>query len=141
MLPDRRHQNRSVTPLSPPSELAYQINDSRTNCVIALSDLAPKVTAISEMPDCMLSVIVTSAVNYLKPSDFGLPEVQNVKTVPYNSVVQSASEHCEQTASHHNDTFMVQYTDGTTGRPKGAQLYIRNINPHFISIIDIFDFG
>jgi len=116
-----------LSPLSSPSELAYQIQDSGTNCVIALSDLMPKITAIGDMPGCLSSVIMTSALDYIKPADFDLAEIVNVETLAYNAVVPLASDECVQTPHHWNDTFMVQYTGGTTGRPKGAQLSIRNI--------------
>ena len=114
-------------PLSSPSELAYQIQNSGTSCVIALSDLMPKITAIGDIPSCLSSVIITSALDYLKPTDFDIAEIENVETLAYNAVVPSASDECVQMPHHWNDTFMVQYTGGTTGRPKGAQLSIRNI--------------
>jgi len=70
-----------LSPLSSPSELAYQIQDSGTSCVIALSDLMPKITAIGDIPSCLSSVIITSALDYLKPTDFDIAEIENVETL------------------------------------------------------------
>jgi len=113
--------------LASPPELAYQINDSQAKTVIALSDLAPKLAAMTDVPDCLKSAIITSAADYLAPSDFELPVISGVKVAAYRDVISGASDQCDQVPMHWNDTFMIQYTGGTTGRSKGAQLTIRNI--------------
>jgi len=116
-----------LSPLMSPPELAYQISDSKAKVVLALSDLAPLLTGMTEVPACLDSVIITGAADCLAPSKIELPAISGVKVAAYNDIVSPASEQCDQEPSHWNDTFMIQYTGGTTGRPKGAQLTIRNI--------------
>lgn len=126
-----------LSPLMSPPELAYQINDSKAKIVLALSDLAPLLTGMTEVPACLDSVIITGAADCLAPSKLELPAISGVEVAAYNDIVSSASDQCEQAPSHWNDTFMIQYTGGTTGRPKGAQLTIRNImtNPTLVGSI------
>jgi len=113
--------------LASPPELAYQINDCNAKIVIALSDLAPKLEAMSDVPNNLQKVIVTGAADYLAPSPFELPAISGIKVVALTDVISGASDQCDQVPMHWNDTFMIQYTGGTTGRPKGAQLTIRNL--------------
>lgn len=124
-----------LSPLMSPPELAYQIEDSKTKIVLALSDLAPLLTAMADIPTNLKSVIITGAADCLAPSKLELPAIPGVNVVAYNDVMSGASDQCDQASTHWNDTFMIQYTGGTTGRPKGAQLTIRNImhNPAMVS--------
>lgn len=126
-----------LSPLMSPPELAYQINDSKTKIVLALSDLAPLLTGMTEVPACLDSVIITGAADCLAPSKLELPAISGVKVAAYNDVIAGQLDQCDQEPSHWNDTFMIQYTGGTTGRPKGAQLTIRNImhNPAMVSAL------
>ena len=126
-----------LSPLMSPPELAYQISDSGAKIVLALSDLAPKLSGMSDIPECLKSVIITGAADCLAPSALELPTINGVDVVAYNDMISSQSDQCEQEPSHWNDTFMIQYTGGTTGRPKGAQLSIRNImhNPAMVSAL------
>lgn len=116
-----------LSPLSSPQELAFQIEDAGVKLVIALTDLMPKLVSVKEMPQCLSSIIISGALDHLKSSKFELPDIQNVNTFSYSSILEHTSDNCPQVAHHWNDTFMIQYTGGTTGRPKGAQLSIRNI--------------
>lgn len=116
-----------LSPLSAPAELAHQLKDAGVKLVVALSDLMPKMLAMEDVPDCLATTIITSATDHLSENVFKMPKIANVEVLAYKSVIHNQSDACPQTPSHWNDTFMIQYTGGTTGRPKGAQLSIRNI--------------
>lgn len=126
-----------LSPLMSPPELAYQISDSKAKIVLALSDLAPLLKGMTEVPECLNSVIITGAADCLVTTPLELPSISGIRVVAYNDVITGKSDQCDQASSHWNDTFMIQYTGGTTGRPKGAQLTIRNImnNPALVSAI------
>jgi len=117
-----------VSPMLAPSELAYQVNDANISVLISLDSLAnASVVAMSEKPSCLKSVIVTGAADYLSSTDLSLPTVDGVRVESYMALMGAASDEFEQREVHWNDTYLIQYTGGTTGAPKGAMLSVRNI--------------
>ena len=116
-----------LSPLLAPPEVAYQIQNAGIKVVITLSELAVVLAKMPETPDCLEYTIVTAATDLLTPTPFDLPKINNCEVLAFLSLTQSASEQFTQTDVHWNDTFMIQYTGGTTGKPKGAMLSLRNV--------------
>jgi len=117
-----------VSPMLAPSELAYQIKDANISVLISLDTLAnASVVAMAEKPSCLTNVIVTGGADYIAPSELNLPTIDDVEVRPFLSLMQNASDEFEQREVHWNDTYLIQYTGGTTGAPKGAMLSVRNI--------------
>jgi long-chain acyl-CoA synthetase len=75
-----------------------------------------------DTPHFLEYAILTGAADLLSPAAFDLPEVKQCEVLAYLNITQSASDEFNQTDVHWNDTFMLQYTGGTTGKPKGAIL-------------------
>lgn len=116
-----------LSPLFSPPELAFQIGDARIKAVIAVEEMAGKLAAISDISDSLKTVVVTTAMDDITPGKPELPEIPGVNVVAYSEVVPNASDKCEQVPVDGNDNFMIQYTGGTTGKPKGAQLTVHSI--------------
>jgi len=117
-----------VSPLLAPSELAYQINDANISVLISLDGLVgTSVAGMKDMPSCLKHVIAASATDLLAPAPLSLTELDGIDVQPYLDLVSDQSESFEQRAVHWNDTYLIQYTGGTTGAPKGAMLSVRNI--------------
>ncbi|HLK76007.1 MAG TPA: AMP-binding protein [Streptosporangiaceae bacterium] len=99
-------------------ELAYVINDSGATVLFAGSDLLPAVAAIRDR----------------------LPHVREVITVggPYEAFLDTArpvsGRHAEVSDT---DLWLVMYSSGTTGRPKGVMLSHRNIVAHTRNAVPI----
>lgn len=117
-----------VSPMLAPSELSYQVNDANISVLISLDALAnTSVAAMSDRPACLKTVVVTGAADYLSPSDLNLPNIDGVRVESFLSLMENASDQFEQREVHWNDTYLIQYTGGTTGAPKGAMLSVRNV--------------
>ncbi|MFT7374374.1 MAG: long-chain acyl-CoA synthetase, partial [Oleiphilaceae bacterium] len=130
-----------ISPLLAPPEVAYQIQDAGIKVIITLSELSLVLSAMPKTPDCLEYAVVTAATDLLAPTDFGLPKIKDCEVLSYLSLTQSASDEYIQTDVHWNDTFMIQYTGGTTGKPKGAMLSQRNVmhNTAQSSAVNPFD--
>ena len=117
-----------VSPLLSPGEVAYQIADAGIGVLLSLDNLAVSVlTRIEEQPACLRHVIVTSAADHLAPSLGVDCDISGVQVHRYLDLLESASPRYFQRDTDPHDTMMVQYTGGTTGSPKGAELTIRNL--------------
>jgi len=117
-----------VSPMLAPSELNYQVSDASISVLISLDSLAnASIVAMSNYPECLKAVIVTNAADYLAPGEFELPEIEGVRVESFLRLMENASDQFQQRDVHWNDTYLIQYTGGTTGAPKGAMLSVRNI--------------
>ena len=115
-----------VSPLLAPPELAHQIADAEIKVLMSFEALGPAVSAMSA-PDCLKTVIICGARDYLDAPDVALPDLSKVKTVGFNAAMDAASPEFETVKVDPADIFMIQYTGGTTGKPKGAMLSHRTL--------------
>jgi long-chain acyl-CoA synthetase len=117
-----------VSPLLMPGEIVHQIEDAGISTLISFDALANSaLTQLPTIPACLNNVIVAGAADYLAPTKVGVPDLAGVNCVSYLSVVDAASTKFEARPADWNDTWMIQYTGGTTGAPKGAEISVRNI--------------
>lgn len=116
-----------VSPLLAPRELEHQLKDCSAKAVITLDALAPALAAMPDMPDTLKLVLVTGPADALMPSSPALPEALGKRAVSWSALLSDTEESLHQRPVKPRDTFMVQYTGGTTGRPKGAELSHRTL--------------
>lgn len=109
-----------VSPLLAPPELAHQISDANIKVLMSFEAIAPAVTAMSA-PDCLKSVIICGARDTLDAPDVAVADL-NITTVHYLKAIEDMRSEFETASVDPADTFMIQYTGGTTGKPKGAML-------------------
>ena len=132
----------NTNPLYTPREMEYQFKDAGVSAIVILSNFAhhlagirDKVPAkhiiITDMGD-MLGTIKGSVINlvvkYLKKlvPPFHIPGALSFKT----ALKLGASMSYQRPAVDVEDLAVLQYTGGTTGIAKGAQLSHRNIIAH-----------
>ena len=116
-----------VSPLMAPGEIAYQVKDAGISVLLTLDAMSSQLSGISDMPACLRHVITTSATDHLTPGEPAECLLEGPECHRYLSLVEQASAEYAQQPAAWNDTMMVQYTGGTTGRPKGAELSVRNL--------------
>ncbi|WP_166424898.1 class I adenylate-forming enzyme family protein, partial [Paraglaciecola sp. 20A4] len=114
----------NVSPLLAPPELIHQIKDANIGTLISLDAFTPLIQAISGQVKGILSrVIVTGAMDSINiPEAPKAPIIEGVQAYNYSSLLAKQSTHFEQVVVSADDIALLQYTGGTTGKPKGAML-------------------
>ena len=98
----------------PPDELKYFLEDSGAKLFFTLESFKDKIQSIlPDLPDLQECIFLNPA----KPGQF------NSLITNYQSPTSNLSYH----SSTLNDTAVIVYTSGTTGRPKGAEITHGNL--------------
>jgi long-chain acyl-CoA synthetase len=117
-----------VSPLMTPGEIAYQVQDAGIKLLLTLDALAGAVLArMQDRPACLQGIIVTGAGEHLGVPCAASPEIEGLRIERYQDLLAASAADCVQTPFAPDDTAMIQYTGGTTGRPKGALISLRNL--------------
>ncbi len=132
-----------VSPLLSDEEIAYQLNDSNTKAIVTLDAVYAKVLnkVLDDIPN--LKIIVTtsiaeymgfSAIKVFLGKLLGKIPKGKVKPWPGKNVAKFKEIMAETSIDYkaasidvEKDLCVLQYTGGTTGRPKGTQLTHKNI--------------
>ncbi len=107
-------------------EIAYHLEDSDAVALIAWEMFAPQAqAAVSRVASCKHLIIAKA-----DRSDVSAPEGAH----SFTRLVASADPVTEVPATMPDDTAVILYTSGTTGRPKGAELTHFNLffNAHYV---------
>lgn len=124
-----------INPLFTERELSYQIEDSGAKFIICLDILLPRVSKVREQTD-LEHIIVTKIADYLPfPKNLVYPFIQkrqykmvvkieeNANTHYFKNIIENGSENYDPVeVDPKEDLALLQYTGGTTGRPKGVEL-------------------
>lgn len=123
-----------VSPLLAPPELAHQISDAKIKVLMSFEALGPAVAAMSA-PECLETVMICGARDCLDAPEVALPTLPDVKTLSFNTAIAGKFTEFETVKIDPTDTFMIQYTGGTTGKPKGAKLSHRTLMHNPIQVL------
>ena len=120
-----------VSPLLAPAEVASQLQDADVKALISLDSLAKPiletVDAKGDLPASLTAVIVTGADDLRSPAELELPVLGSVNCVAYLEFTKDASDEFQQREVSPDQVWLIHYTGGTTGRPKGAMLTVRGV--------------
>lgn len=122
----------NTNPLYTPSEMKHQFNDSGTKALVILADFVPKYEQIKHDVGVQ-DVIITSATQLLN-----LQKVDNSEYKCYAHIFESitSTEVPPRPAIQLSDAAILQYTGGTTGVSKGAELSHLNVLANSVQTLE-----
>lgn len=127
-----------ANPMYQEREIIYQIENSGAETLIALDLLYPRVSSIKERSR-LKHIIVTSIKEYLPPlkkmlypifqmrGDQRVTAGKGTGMVNFKDLIAEGSSDCPAVSISPDDIAILQYSGGTTGVSKGAELTHRNI--------------
>ncbi|MEK0159720.1 AMP-binding protein [Pseudoalteromonas piscicida] len=113
----------NTNPFYTPREMKYQFNDSGAKAIVILSDLCPTLEEI--YAETLIEHVIVTDIYDLINDEVGL---YNDKIIRFNYAIEKGEELpliCSN--AELDDVAILQYTGGTTGVSKGAQLTHRNL--------------
>ncbi|MFK8029045.1 MAG: AMP-binding protein [Gammaproteobacteria bacterium] len=115
----------NTNPMYTPTELIHQFNDSGAQALIVLSDLLPVIEKV--LPETGVKhVIATHATDMLDAQPVSSSAIGSLSSwADVMNYVNDAP--VKRPAGSMEDTAVLQYTGGTTGVSKGAELSHRNL--------------
>ena len=117
-----------VSPPLAPAEVANQLEDAGIKVLISLDSLAKStLESLDGLPQCVTAVIVTGADDLRQPVGLELPILESVTCKAYLELTADASPEFNQVDLPPDHICLIQYTGGTTGKPKGAMLTLHGI--------------
>lgn len=134
-----------VSPLLTADELAYQVDNAGIKFLVTLDQLFPGAVAPNDgrLPN-LKAAIVATPIDFLpgwkkflaralkKVPKIELPETRQFRTVEYWPAINEAVDERVFNEVNLDDTVLIQYTGGTTGKPKGAKLTQRNLQANAV---------
>ena len=115
-----------VSPLLAPAELSRQLDDAGIKVLLSLDNLANSTLAnLGRLPACVSAVVIAGANDLRQPEQLQLPDASGVACHTYLGMTSDASSAYEQSQLPPDHVLLIQYTGGTTGPSKGAQLTLR----------------
>ncbi|GAB3679551.1 class I adenylate-forming enzyme family protein [Salinisphaera aquimarina] len=134
-----------VSPLLSAPELKYQVEDAGIRYLVTLDSLYASALAPNDgqLPG-LKTVIVCSPIDFLpgwkkmlahllrKVPKFSLPQTRQLKLIEFWPAINAAGDAPVHSDVGMDDVVLIQYTGGTTGRPKGAELTLRNVQANAV---------
>lgn len=136
----------AISPAYKAGEVSYAINDSGSKVLIIEESVVPVFNQIRDNVPAVEHVIVTALDEYLPtdpypafPADLKTKAWQCADAITWQDFM--ASEPLQQMADVDiNDVALLQYTSGTTGRPKGAMLtHLNLLNGAFVQAVQPYN--
>ncbi|WLR51498.1 fatty acid--CoA ligase family protein [Bacillus tianshenii] len=110
-----------INPVYTPDEIGYILTNGDVKVVIALDKLMPIFEKIDKELPAVERYILLETEKRTSPS------LLEDKLKPFSKMMESVEEKISFPQLDEEDTAVILYTSGTTGKPKGAMLTRRNI--------------
>lgn len=129
-----------VSPLLKAEEIIYQVENAHIRLLITLDQLfAPLASRLDGRLPSLKAVMTTGPIDFLpgwkkwlarvtgKVPKFDVPSLSHIRSKQFLDAINQAGSSRVFEPCRMEDVFMIQYTGGTTGNPKGAELSLQNI--------------
>ncbi|MHA6258310.1 fatty acid--CoA ligase family protein [Sporosarcina sp. CAU 1771] len=130
-----------VNPIYTPDEISYILQNSDAKVVIALDLLLPLVEKAAGAFPAIKQYIVCETVPDTPEKIAALADDVKVKVRTFTEVISSGKPNGQPVDVDENETAVILYTSGTTGRPKGAMLTHKNLFSNARDIAEYLSFS
>ena len=128
----------NTNPMYTPKEMRHQFKDSGAKAIITLQDLLPKLNEV--IADTKIDHVIMCSMEDLSQETKAYVEGIG-KFITLNQALQQGESQTLKPRKNINldDTCVLQYTGGTTGVSKGAELTHRNLISNARQTMGVFD--
>ncbi|QUW21635.1 fatty acid--CoA ligase family protein [Sporosarcina sp. Marseille-Q4063] len=130
-----------VNPIYTPDEISYIIQNSDAKAVIALDQLLPLVEQAAEAFPTVEHYIICETDPSTPEKIAALPVNVKSKVRSFTQLIGIGKTDVDPVHVDENETAIILYTSGTTGRPKGAMLTHKNIYSNARDVADYLGFS
>jgi long-chain acyl-CoA synthetase len=129
-----------VSPLLVPKEMAYQLNDAGAKALVTLDAIYEnRVQKIKDDIPKITCIITTNIADYLpsykqilgkltkKVPSGKVEPIKGKEVISFKAALSNTLPDISRPSIKPDDNCLIQYTGGTTGMPKGAELTHRNM--------------
>lgn len=130
-----------VNPIYTPDEISYIIHNSDAKAVIALDLLLPLVEQAAGAFPTVEHYVICETVPETPTKIAALPESVKVKVRSFTQLIATGNPNVKPINVDENETAVILYTSGTTGRPKGAMLTHNNLYSNARDVADYLGYS
>jgi long-chain acyl-CoA synthetase len=130
-----------VNPIYTPDEISYIIQNSDAKAVIALDQLLPLVEQAAGAFPTVAHYIICETDPSTPEKIAALPASVKNKVRSFTQLIGAGTTNGNPVDVDGNETAIILYTSGTTGRPKGAMLTHKNIYSNARDVADYLGFS
>jgi long-chain acyl-CoA synthetase len=130
-----------VNPIYTPDEISYIIQNSDAKAVIALDQLLPLVEQAAGAFPTVAHYIICETDPSTPEKIAALPASVKNKVRSFTQLIGAGTTNGHPVDVDENETAIILYTSGTTGRPKGAMLTHKNIYSNARDVADYLGFS